>query len=393
MDDDAGRASRGNGRHSRPRRAPGPGVEGGVAPAIWLCWRAWQRLPPSSRCAPRVRLRPARCPLIVQPPAPVAPRPEPAPSVDLARRGVEAARSGAVGEAVDAFKKALAANDRDAGTWNNLGVALVRQGSWAEAIEAFRRAVQARAGTRRGAEEPRRGARPARPSRGGRPSLPRLPRQRRRDASRPRHARAPASPSIGGRADEPTLPIAGCPLGKMLVNDGILSDEQLARRPRPPAQDPRPPRADPDRDAADRRGGAAQVPRPAVPEGADHAPGPGRARPRRGQAGAGGGGAPARGHRRRAARAQAHRGHRGSPERCRPRRPPPVHRPRRGLPHRAGQRHPGGHRQDVPADGLHRGHRRGAPAGPRPQPSASRRRPRTPSTSSSSAPRPTTRPS
>ncbi|MET0849761.1 MAG: tetratricopeptide repeat protein [Candidatus Rokuibacteriota bacterium] len=81
-------------------------------------------------------------PAIVQPPAPVAPRPEPAPSVNLARRGVEAARSGAVGEAVDAFKKALAANDRDAGTWNNLGVALVRQGSWAEAIEAFRRAVK-----------------------------------------------------------------------------------------------------------------------------------------------------------------------------------------------------------------------------------------------------------
>ena len=81
-------------------------------------------------------------PAIAKPAAPVTPRPEPAPSVDLARRGVEAARSGAVGEAVDAFRKALAANDRDAGTWNNLGVVLVRQGSWAEAIEAFRRAVK-----------------------------------------------------------------------------------------------------------------------------------------------------------------------------------------------------------------------------------------------------------
>jgi tetratricopeptide (TPR) repeat protein len=94
----------------------------------------------------------------VQPPAPAALRPEPAAdrrggpgpdrrgdsglSVDHTRRGIEAARSGAVGEAVDAFKKALAANDRDAETWNNLGVALVRQGSWSEAIEAFRRAVK-----------------------------------------------------------------------------------------------------------------------------------------------------------------------------------------------------------------------------------------------------------
>lgn len=72
-------------------------------------------------------------------PAPIA---KTAAAPDLVRQGREAAQKGSAVEAALLFKQALAANDRDAETWNSLGVVLVRQGESGEGIDAFRRAVK-----------------------------------------------------------------------------------------------------------------------------------------------------------------------------------------------------------------------------------------------------------
>lgn len=94
-----------------------------------------------------LRLQSSAPPMPPQPvaapaPAPTRARPEPSPSAALVRHGLEAAQNGAVGEAAGLFRKALAIDERDAETWNNLGVVLARQGSWTEGLEAFRRAVR-----------------------------------------------------------------------------------------------------------------------------------------------------------------------------------------------------------------------------------------------------------
>lgn len=61
---------------------------------------------------------------------------------DLVRQGRQAAQNGSAVEAAILFKEALEADDRDAETWNDLGVVLARQGEWSEGIDAFRRAVR-----------------------------------------------------------------------------------------------------------------------------------------------------------------------------------------------------------------------------------------------------------
>jgi len=77
-------------------------------------------------------------------PAPARPAPiaKTAAVSDLVRQGRAAADNGSAVEAALLFKQALAVNDRDAETWNGLGVVLVLQGESGEGIAAFRRAVK-----------------------------------------------------------------------------------------------------------------------------------------------------------------------------------------------------------------------------------------------------------
>lgn len=80
----------------------------------------------------------------VRPPE-ATPRPVPAATaLGLTRRGLEAAQSGAAGEAASLFRQAVELNPTDAETWNNLGVVLARQGEVSDASDAFRRALALR---------------------------------------------------------------------------------------------------------------------------------------------------------------------------------------------------------------------------------------------------------
>ena len=94
-------------------------------------------------------------------------------------------------------------------------------------------------------------------------------------------------------------------------------------------------------------------------------------RPRRRQARAGGGRPPVRRHRGRALGPEAGRGHGRSAERHGPGRSPAGHRARRRLPIGPGRRHPGGHREDVPQARRHglatRASTRRSRSGPRAQ--------------------------
>jgi Flp pilus assembly protein TadD len=76
--------------------------------------------------------------------APLAIRPASAGErfVTLADRGLEAAREGALGEAVGLLEKALELKPSDADTWNTLGVVLVRQGEAGRGVDAFDHALR-----------------------------------------------------------------------------------------------------------------------------------------------------------------------------------------------------------------------------------------------------------
>ena len=210
-----------------------------------------------------------------------------------------------------------------------------------------------------------------------------------RDEVRRRLARARLGPHR--RMSRPPSAGAGCTLGQMLVQDGILTDEQVATA------------LERQRKSKERLGQVLIEMRLIDEEvllkylGAQFRKEPitrqelGRARPRRGEADPRGSRAPAPRDRRRAQRAPPHRRHRRPLERGGHRRSPSRHRPGDRLPHRARQRHPGGDRAHVPPDDLDRGHRRGAPPGPRALGGAQPPPPRSRSTSSSSARRPTTR--
>src|SRR5262245_60434164 len=86
---------------------------------------------------------------------------------------------------------------------------------------------RAPAGIRRGAPQPRRRPRSARPlGRRGDP-VPRVPRARGREPPRPRGRGAPARRAREGPPMSPATD-RWTPLGKMLINDGILTEEQLS---------------------------------------------------------------------------------------------------------------------------------------------------------------------
>lgn len=57
-------------------------------------------------------------------------------------RGLEAAQRGALADAEELFREALARDDRDAEAWNSLGVVLIRRGEPDRGIEALRTALR-----------------------------------------------------------------------------------------------------------------------------------------------------------------------------------------------------------------------------------------------------------
>jgi tetratricopeptide (TPR) repeat protein len=80
---------------------------------------------------------------VVTPVRPGTARPvPPVPLREILRQARAAAQNGSMVEAAILFRKALEIDDRDAETWNNLGVVLVFQGQSSEGIDAFRRAVR-----------------------------------------------------------------------------------------------------------------------------------------------------------------------------------------------------------------------------------------------------------
>ncbi len=89
--------------------------------------------PPAARFATAV---PAALP--IAPPAPV-PALDPAPPL---ARGLEAARRGALADAEQLLRQAVARDGGDADAWNGLGVVLIRQGDREPGLDALRTALR-----------------------------------------------------------------------------------------------------------------------------------------------------------------------------------------------------------------------------------------------------------